>query len=168
MGSPTPFYVLEVGAGGGVLSRDILAYSSAVPLAFSNALEYIAVDYDFPTGSPKDVHLIKASGLPFRNMTGCVLSNELIDAFPVHRFVVQGGRVKEVYVALEEGEFVEVLDEPSTPRLEQRLSGLGLDLPEGFQGEVNLAMDGWIEGLSHVLQRGLVLTFDYGHTAQPM
>ncbi|MDA0988084.1 MAG: SAM-dependent methyltransferase [Chloroflexi bacterium] len=168
MGSPTPFYVLEVGAGGGVLSRDILAYSSGLPRAFSNALEYIAVDYDAPPGYLKNVQPIKASGLPFRDMAGCVLSNELIDAFPVHRFVIQNGRINEVYVALERGEFAEVLDEPSTPRLEQRLSGLGLDLPEGFQGEVNLAMDDWMEELSHVLKRGLVLTFDYGHTAQTL
>jgi SAM-dependent MidA family methyltransferase len=165
MGSPSPFYVLEVGAGEGTLARDIVAYSSGLPSGFSKALEYVGVDYEAARDSPKNVHPIKARGLPFRDVVGCVLSNELLDAFPVHRFTIQGGHVKEVYVTLKEGEFVEVLDEPSTPRLERRLSSLGLDLPEGFQGEANLAMDGWIEEVSQVLRRGFVLTFDYGHLA---
>ena len=168
MGWPSPFYVLEVGAGGGNLARDIVAYSSGLPSAFSKALEYVGVDHEAAQGSPNGVHPIKARGLPFRDVVGCILSNELLDAFPVHRFAIQGGRVKEVYVTLKEDEFVEVLDEPSTPQLERRLSRLGLDLPEGFQGEANLAMDGWIEELSHVLRRGLVLTFDYGHVAQDL
>jgi len=168
MGSPSPFYVLEAGASGGVLAGDILAYSSSLPSGFSDALEYIGIDYDVPNGSPQDANFIKASGLPFRNLVGCVLSNELFDAFPVHRFAIQDGRVKEVYVTLKEDEFAEVTDEPSTPRLEQWLSGLGLDLPEGFRGEVNLAMDDWIYELSQVLKQGFVLTFDYGHMAQDM
>ena len=168
MGSPSPFYVLEVGAGGGVLARDILAYSSGLSPAFSNALEYIGVDYEPPSSSQVDAQLIRARGLPFRDVVGCILSNELLDAFPVHRFAIQGGHLKEVYVTLNENEFVEVLDEPSTPRLEQRLSGLGLDLPEGFRGEINLVMDDWIEEVSHVLKRGFVLTFDYGHEAQDL
>jgi len=168
MGSPSPFYVLEVGAGGGVLARDILEYSSGLTSAFSNALKYIQVDYEPPLSSQVDAQFIKASGLPFRDVVGCVLSNELLDAFPVHRFAIQGNRLKEVYVTLKEAELVEVLDEPSTPRLEQRLSCLGLDLPEGFQGEVNPAMDAWIEEISRVLKLGFVLTIDYGHMAQDM
>ena len=168
MGSPSPFYVLEVGAGGGVLARDILAYSSGLPSAFFNALEYIGIDYEPPLNSQMDAQPIRVSGLPFRDVVGCVLSNELLDAFPVHRFTIQEDNLKEVYVTLEEGEFAEVIDEPSTPRLDHRLSGLGLDLPEGFQGEINLAMDDWIEEISHVLKRGFVLTIDYGHRANDL
>ncbi len=168
MGSPYPFYVLEVGAGSGVLAGDILAYSSSLQSGFSDALEYIGIDYDVLKGSPNGAHLIKANGLPFRDVVGCVLSNELFDAFPVHRFAIQDGRVKEVYVTLKEDEFTEILEDPSTPRLEQRLSCLGFDLPEGFMGEVNLAMDDWINDLSQVLEQGFVLTFDYGHVAEDM
>jgi SAM-dependent MidA family methyltransferase len=101
-------------------------------------------------------------------VVGCILSNELVDSFPVHRFAVQDGRVREVYVTMEQGRVVEVLGEPSTPRLEERLSSLSLDLAEGFRGEVNLALVEWTEKISQVLQRGFVLTFDYGHLAQEL
>jgi SAM-dependent MidA family methyltransferase len=112
------------------------------------------------------IRQVKTAGLrAFRKVVGCILSNELIDNFPVHRFVIQGGRVREVYVTLDGGNFSEVLDEPSTTRIEARLAGLGLSLPEGYQGEVNLAMADWASQVSAALERGFVLTIDYGQHA---
>ena len=165
MGTPSPFYVIEVGAGTGVLARDVLTYSSDMSRDFHRALEYVAVDYQPPADSLDSAHQVKATGLPFRDVEGCILSNELLDAFPVHRFAVQGGRVMEVYVTLRDGELVEALDEPSAAGIEQRLAGLALDLPDGFRGEVNLGMDWWTGEVDRVLKRGLVLTIDYGHVA---
>ena len=69
---------------------------------------------------------MKTEGLrAFRKVVGCILCNELIDNFPVHRFAIQGGRVKEVFVT-SAGGLTEVLDEPSSPRLEERLTSLGV------------------------------------------
>jgi SAM-dependent MidA family methyltransferase len=89
----------------------------------------------------------------------------LIDNFPVHRFAIQGGRVKEVFVTLAGGHLTEVLDEPSSPRIEERLTSLGLSLTEGYRGEVNLAMEDWTGQLAKALDRGFILTIDYGHLA---
>ena len=164
MGAPSPFYVIEVGAGTGVLARDILAYSAQLSEEFRRALEYVAVDYELPT-DPGGAQWVKAGGLTLSDVEGCILSNELLDAFPVHRFEVRGGRVLEVYVTLQDGELVETLDEPSTPEIERRLADLGFSLPDGFRGEVNLGIDRWIEETARVLKRGLVLTLDYGHLA---
>ncbi len=164
MDAPSPFHVIEVGAGAGVLARDILAYLDSLSPDFRRALEYVAVDYQRPDYSNAPTW-IKAAGLPLRDVEGCILSNELLDAFPVHRFAIRDGRVLEVYVTLEDGELAETLDEPSTPEIERRLSALGLDLPEGFRGEVNLGIEGWVEELSRALKRGLALTLDYGHAA---
>ncbi len=163
MDAPSPFYLIEVGAGTGVLARDIVAYSLELSPDFHRALEYVAVDYQPSERAPDSVTWVKAGGLPLRDVEGCILSNELLDAFPVHRFAVQDGRLLEVYVTLRDGELVETLDEPSTPEIERRLTGL--DLPEGFRGEVNLGIDGWLDEVSRVLKRGLALTVDYGHTA---
>ena len=164
MDAPSPFHVVEAGAGTGVLARDILAYLDNLSPDFRRAMEYVAVDY-LPPDSPNAAAWIKANGLPLRDVEGCILSNELLDAFPVHRFAIRGGRALEVYVTLEDGELTETLDEPSTPDIERRLSALGLDLPEGFRGEINLGIDGWVEEVSRALKRGLALTLDYGHAA---
>src|SRR4029453_10012965 len=100
-----------------------------------------------------------------RHFGCCILCNELIDNFPVPRFAIQGGRVKEVFVTSTGGHLTEVLDEPSSPRLEERLTSLGLSLTEGYRGEVNLAMEDWTGQLSKALDRGFILTIDYGQLA---
>ena len=168
MGSPSPFHVIEVGAGGCLLARSFVDYASSLSPEFARALEYVAVDYAPAAPIEGAVRVVKGRGLPFRGVTGCVLSNELPDSFPVHRFEIRDGRVHEVYVTLEDGMLREELDEPSTPRIEQRLAGLGVEPPDGFRGEVNLAMDDWMEEVSHCLARGLVLTIDYGHEARDL
>jgi SAM-dependent MidA family methyltransferase len=112
------------------------------------------------------IQRIKTEGLrAFRKVVGCILCNELIDNFPVHRFAIQGGRVKEIFVTSAGGHLTEVLDEPSSPRLEERLTSLGVSLPEGYRGEVNLAMEDWTGQLAQALDRGFILTIDYGQLA---
>src|SRR3989442_14750629 len=78
------------------------------------------------------VQRVKTEGLrAFRNVVGCILCNELIDNFPVHRFAIQGGSVKEVFVTSAGGRLTEVPDQPSSPRTAQRLTSLRVSLPEG-------------------------------------
>ena len=103
------FHLLEIGAGVGLLARDILAYSSALSSDFSEALSYIGIDYQSPMIPDMNVQRVKTNSLPFRDVVGCVLSNELLDAFPVHRFTVQGSHIREIYIDLIGDEFVEVL-----------------------------------------------------------
>ena len=186
---PPVFHVIEVGSGDGALARSIVDACWRTAPRFAQALYYVAADYqpewlhspdhtfDWTNGtggrissSPQDVasgiQRVKAEGLgAFRNAVGCILCNELIDNFPVHRFAIQDGRVKEVFVTLEEGKLTEVLDEPSSPLIEKRLASLGLSLDEGYRGEVNLAMEDWTRQISSALDRGFILTIDYGQLA---
>ena len=101
--------------------------------------------------------------MPLRNIIGCILSNELIDAFPVALFEVRDGIPKEIYVSLQDSELREVLDDPKTPELIQAIAGLEHKLPEGYRGEVNLGMATWIDEASQALDRGFIVTIDYGH-----
>ena len=72
----------------------------------------------------------------------------------------------ELYVALENGEFVEVLDAPSTPRLQEYLTRAGVTLQGGQRIEVNLRALDWIERVGRLLKRGFVVTIDYGYPAR--
>ena len=189
LGDPPVFHVIEVGSGDGALARSIVDACWRMAPRLAQALYYVATDYqpcwlqlpdhnsgrDFGTeglmGPKKEdtilgIQRVKAEGSrPFQNVVGCILCNELIDNFPVHRFAIQDGRVKEVFVTSEGGHLTEVLDEPSTPRIEERLASLGLSLPEGYRGEVNLAMEDWTSQVARTLDRGFVLTIDYGQLA---
>jgi SAM-dependent MidA family methyltransferase len=108
---------------------------------------------------------IVSSGIPLRGVKGCVLSNEFLDSFPVHQVRKHQGRLQEVYVALEGDEFVEMLGEPSTQELSQRLERLGIELAEGQTTEINLRLDQWAEEVASALESGFVLSIDYGHPA---
>lgn len=185
LGAPPVFHVIEVGAGDGALARSIAQACRNLSHGLTQALCYVAADYEprwtpasghrvdgnnnLPVSEPDaslGIQQVKTAGLrAFRNITGCILSNELIDNFPVHRFAIQDGRVKEIFVTFDGSRFTEVLDEPSTPRIAERLAGLDLSLAEGYRGEVNLAMEDWTRDVSRTLNRGFVLTIDYGQHA---
>ena len=170
MGRPTPFYVVEMGAGNGLLCRDIVAYSANFPEDFSESLSYVCLDRWAGSGEnakSAGSSLVTAAGLPLQGVTGCFLSNEFLDAFPVHQVKLDQGRVREVYVSFDrDGEtLVETLREPSTPALAQRLKSLGVKLAEGQTVEINLGLDCWAEEAAVALNSGFVLTIDYGHPA---
>jgi len=169
---PSPFHIVEMGAGDGLLARDIAAFMPALSDELAQSLHYITLDRTSPAprrGTDETTpRRVIATGVPLYNVVGCLLSNELVDAFPVAVFEVRESVPLEVYVTLRDGEHHEVLDDPSTPELIQALAGLTHDLPEGYRGEVNVGMATWVEDVAGALGRGFVVTIDYGHAgAEP-
>lgn len=172
MGNPTPMYLIETGAGNRVLARDVLDYSKKLPVPFQDALSYITVDRSFFKSARNQqtsaFDSVISSGIPFDGVVGCFLSNEIVDSFPVHRFQIQDGAIREIFVSLLDGEFTEILGAPSTPLLGHRLDSLGLVLPDGYRGEINLGIGPWVAELDRALQSGFVITIDYGYEAQEL
>jgi len=96
-----------------------------------------------------------------------VFSNELLDALPVHRVVMRGGHLRETYVGLgEDGGFVFVEGEPSTPRLAEHFRRMGVTLAEGQAAEVSFEVGEWVRRAAGVVGRGFVVTVDYGDEAE--
>jgi SAM-dependent MidA family methyltransferase len=173
LGKPSDFTVVEMGAGNGMLARDIISFAIQLPDRFAESLTYICVDRYAPhqaaeTSDSVDSRLewLRADALPIRGVVGCFISNELVDAFPVHRFQIADGKVKEIYVSLDgDGEFVEVSDKLSIPSIEERLGELGFPMIDGHKGEVNLQIKPWLIGVAQAISKGFVLTIDYGYEA---
>ena len=95
-----------------------------------------------------------------------IFSNELLDAFPAHRVTVRDGRLLESYVGVDDdGCFVFIDAEPSTPRLAEHLGRLGVSLEEGQVAEVNLEASDWLARAAEVAGSGFVITVDYGDEA---
>ena len=177
LGRPPLFTIVEAGAGAGLLSREVLRYARHLEPGFQRAMRYCAIDrsarhWQEETATSEisgvPVTWIRAAGLPLRGLTGCVLSNELLDALPVHRVTVCEGRLQELYVGYEDGQFVEVIGGPSTAALGARLEAEGVTLAEGQRAEICLALEPWIQDAAASLERGFVLTVDYGHPAQAL
>ena len=98
---------------------------------------------------------------------GVLFANEVIDALPVHRFVMRDGEVREICIGVDNaGHFVEVEREPDTMLVSavQALHGdLGHVLPDGYRSEVLPQLPWWIEAVCGQLQAGLAVFVDYGY-----
>ena len=168
LGTPSPFWAVEAGAGDGLLCRDVTAAAERLPDGFRRCLRYLCLDRRAAGGWESGIAgagRAAAAGLPLQGATGCILANELLDAMPAHQVTLEGGRLREVYVALNDGSLVARTDDPSTPLLAQRLAEVGATLAEGQVAEVNLGLDVWTAEAAAALERGFVLAVDYGRAA---
>ncbi len=180
LGHPNPFTVVEMGAGKGLLARDFLAAGQHAPANLGDRLRYILIecsasmrtvqhDYLAPwigqTG--RVAWLDRLEDLPQDSVTGLFLSNELVDAFPVHRIAVVDGRPQEIYVDSREERFIEVY-RPLSNDLADYLREGAINLPDGYRTEINLDAIRWMEQVAQVMARGAVVTIDYGHTSDDL
>ena len=177
LGSPRPFLVAEAGAGVGRLAGHILDFGAQSLPAFYEALQYVAVERSPDRRAEHHARLavhvaagrVSSSGeIPSAIPAGCIFSNELIDAFPVHRVLMEHGALQEIFVGYEGGSFVEIQGKPSTPALENYFREQGVSLEEGQQAEVCLEACEWIEKAGRALERGFIVTIDYGHEARAL
>lgn len=97
-----------------------------------------------------------------------VFSNELLDAFPVHRIVRQHDCLYEIFVGWHEQEarFVEKLVPLEDERLLRYIEAEALTLLHGQRAEINLDAEQWIEQVGAALQKGVLITIDYGDLAE--
>ena len=161
--------VVEIGAGKGTLARDILEewekqefHAKYFIVEKSKELQIVQREI---LKSYEVVWAMSVSDLP--RIDGVIFSNELIDAFPVHAVEMTKEGLKEVFVDWRDG-FVEVLEEPSTPALAEYFEVLDVDLPAGFRAEVNLAALAWLETVAARLNKGFLVTIDYGYPSHEL
>ncbi|MBD2502062.1 SAM-dependent methyltransferase [Anabaena azotica FACHB-119] len=239
LGQPVPFYLVEMGAGQGLLALHILKYIQAQYPQLFAALQYLIVE---KSPGLKQEQQQRLQEFPVRwcnweeiesnSIIGCFFSNELVDAFPVHQFMIEAGELREIYVTLrgdegvggdggdegdegDEGaeeqrsnppltpprrgkeqrsrgaeeqrsrgrntyfpvpspqspdELTEITAAPSTPKLAEYFDLVGINLAQGgyedgYRSEINLAALDWLSIVADRLQRGYVITIDYGYPA---
>ena len=177
LGSPRSFVVAESGAGVGRLAGHILDFSARALPEFYAAVEYVAVERSSArraehaaclAGHAAAGRVSSAGEIPRAIPAGCIVSNELLDALPVHRVVVEKGALREIFVAVQDGRFIETPGEPSMPVLAQYFLEQGITLEEGQQAEVCFEACDWIESAGRAVERGFLLTIDYGHEARAL
>ncbi|QSV46332.1 class I SAM-dependent methyltransferase [Geobacter benzoatilyticus] len=176
MGCPASFDIVEAGAGHGQLATDVLDAVCELNSQLYEGVRLTLVEAE-PSlaevqGKLLERHLAKVSWSAPADLaegklrfSGCLYSNELIDSFPTHLVEMTPEGLREVFVAAEGDQFSEVLDSPSTPELEAYLSRLGITLNPGQRTEINLNAVRWLESAAASLERGFILTIDYGYLA---
>lgn len=159
------FTIREYGAGEGRLAEAVLG-----------AMEGPDVRYRAVEVEPRRIERLRSrlegAGLADRlvpddgsPIVGAVVANEVLDAIPTHRVVQRAGHLREILVSWLDGHFVDVESDPTTPSLADRLAFEGVELSEGQQAEVCLAVDEWVATAAAGLERGILLLIDYGYPA---
>jgi SAM-dependent MidA family methyltransferase len=176
--------LLEYGAGSGALAVAVLtalADADRLPARYS----IVEVSPDLRARQQQQIATLppplrarvqwldRPPGSCFR---GVVLANEVLDAMPVVRFVIDASAPEGI---LEEG--VEAAQAPSPPAAGQALrlslrparaavvaavreleSTLPEPLPDGYCSEIAPRRDAWLETAAGGLEAGLMLLIDYG------
>jgi SAM-dependent MidA family methyltransferase len=187
--------MVEAGAHGAALARDILGWLRCHQAEIFGRLDYWILEpspqrRERQAQALRDFHgqvhwaadwsalranLPTASGARISHgVGGIIFSNELLDALPVHRLGWDAKRRSwfEWGVGNRDGRFVweampsgEIKWETSHPHLNLP-DELKAILPEGFSTEVCPAATDWWRSAAESLQRGKLITFDYGLEAE--
>jgi SAM-dependent MidA family methyltransferase len=174
LGRPRKFVAVEAGAGTGRLAAQILDFAAHKLPEFYGALHYCAVEQSEARREHQRellrTHLeagkaISAADLPRDIPAGCIFSNELLDAFPVHRVFLERGALREIYVGFNGETFTEKPGPLSAAEIAKYFQEQQIALREGQHAEVNLDAWEWIKNVGGLLGCGFVLTVDYGHEA---
>ncbi len=169
LGCPPQFTIVEIGAGRGTLSLRIKdEIENSFPELYK-AVYFKLVDVN-PRRSaapPEKTSFHTTIEEIKQGIAGCIISNELIDAFPVHRAIELNG-LKEIYVGYENGRFKEITGEPSTQEISEYFDRFGIKLRYGQRAEVNLRAIDWIKSVGALIDKGFVITIDYGLPAKEL
>jgi SAM-dependent MidA family methyltransferase len=167
------FTIVEYGAGNGALCYDILDYLKHNRKCYDR-LHYCIIEKSPVMRNREMAHLSEGISSGHENIswydsirdipeiTGCILSNELIDNFPVHQVVMED-ELMEIFVGYNDGFFEEL--QPASAALKAYMAELHVALPKGFRTEINLDAVQWISEIAANLKKGYVLTIDYGYNS---
>jgi SAM-dependent MidA family methyltransferase len=170
LGGPPSWSLCEAGAGSGEFAYGVLtALQINYPQVFA-ATNYLIDEVSADARSCAADRLTEFSAqIRFERLSeiigpvgpGIVFSNELIDALPVHRVTFRAGKLRELRVGITPARFVWVECDPDQ-RLEDYCRRAQIHLKEGQVAEINFAAEDFVAHAASVLERGFVITVDYG------
>ena len=165
LGTPAVWTVVESGAGAGSFAAGVLETLARQFPAIFEATRYIVCDVSEDALRRARERLVEfGDRVQFHSdwdhiaiEHGVVFSNELLDAFPVHRVAQTDEGLRERYVTIDASGAFAWTDGP--------LSSVRLSAVQPAPGqtvEINLEIDDWFARVSSKLANGFVITVDYG------
>jgi SAM-dependent MidA family methyltransferase len=170
--------IVEAGAHDGRLARDILSWLQLKRPDLFERIEYGIIE---PSARRREWQ--RESLAPFasrvrwqagfddstgQRFNGILFNNELLDAFPVHRFGWDAKNKNwfEWGVAVEGEKFVWAKIQNPESRI--RNPELEPVLPDGYIVETSPAAENWWRKAGEILERGKLVAIDYGLTADEL
>jgi len=177
------FSLVEIGPGEGTLSRDLAIAIAEIAPALISKIEFVLVELNVGMRKRQEKVVNNFEGiycrwcdledLILRPVTGVVIANEALDAFPVERLIFTGNKVFRQGVALRkinDEYFLEFVDLKPTSAimgfLQESNSLLNIEFPpkdicDRWVTEWHCDLPTWFGKLSKVLINGSLLIVDY-------
>ena len=177
------FSLVEIGPGEGTLSRDLAIAIAEIAPALISKIEFVLVELNVGMRKRQEKVVNNFEGiycrwcdledLILRPVTGVVIANEALDAFPVERLIFTGNKVFRQGVALRkinDKYFLEFVDLKSPSAimgfLQESNSLLNIEFPpkdicDRWVTEWHCDLPTWFGKLSKVLINGSLLIVDY-------
>jgi SAM-dependent MidA family methyltransferase len=172
---PPQIEILELGPGRGLFARDVLDWSSKQFPDFFAALTY-TLQENSPALRSKLQEILRKhlsagrAAVPEDRPAGprrtlapeaplIVFANEFFDALPVEILSPAG----KLHIAIENDRLRETWLPPLAEELEF-LDHYGIHPEAGERIEVPMAAQTWVQQIAALIERGLLITIDYGYT----
>jgi len=174
LGQPAVFTVVEMGAGEGHFAAGVLEVLRESFHSVFDATRYViherSKDSRLRAVAKLEQYESKVEFIDIRALDPVdavvFFSNELLDAFPVHRVRSFGGELRELYVGISaQGKFEWVSGELSSDQLAEFCRTRLPTLANEQTVEVNLDVRQWFRTINEKLKNGYVITVDYGAEA---
>ena len=173
--------IFELGSGTGTMAIDIMrelkrnnslpeTYYLLEPSADLRQRQQLNVKNTIPQLEERFVWL---DHLPEEKIKGVILANEVIDAMPVMRIVIDS-EIEEYAVACDSGANDQIrfqwvkkdIDQKLKSEIQVMFDTLRESVPTPYTTEINFNIKPWLNSLNDVLDEGLILISDYGYPRQ--
>ncbi len=170
MGRPAKFDVVEMGAGTGEMASQILDWSKSFYPDFHKCINYNILEYGsglIPRQQSKltDQRVNWVNGnayqLPFSGVKGVFISNELPDAFPVECVGKLNGELRQRYISIKDGQWVERWEDVQED-VQEYIDRYNIQIDELSEIAVNLHAVELQKQLDAALEEGAIISIDYG------
>ena len=174
--------IAEAGAHDGGLAKDILNWLQLNRPKLFSEIEYVIIEPSARRRKwqqetlkqfvPRVRWLSRFNDSTIQRFNGIIFSNELLDAFPVHRLSWDSKNKKwfEWGVMAEGEKFVWTkMPKPiHESRVTSHVAPLESILPDNYTIEASPAAENWWRETANCLERGKLLTMDYGLTTDEL
>jgi len=167
-------FVIEFGAGSGVLAVDIMLQLEALECLPEG---YLIIELSAELKQrqkhkiqEKAAHLLEyvqwLDQLPDDVSSAIIVANEVLDAMPVECFRMTGNGAESLMVGFENGELVsrympaEQYTVETVASIQQRSD---IAFSENYISEYNPAISGWLSALENRIKNLVILLIDYGY-----
>ena len=149
--------IVDIGCGDGGLIRGVAEAPHPA------GVRYFGVDRSLSRVEPTDnvtfVHTLDE--IP-RGGAHLIISNELFDAIPFARLVQRGDRLHELWVTERDG-VLDWTEREAPAAYDDYFAARGIELQDGQFADVSLEWEALYADLCSFVERGLIVTFDYGY-----